>query len=785
MSQVSFNITCGLQGTQQVRKAVNPTNYLAGIRKVNVRVEIDFPHGTEHFSGDDILDMSLLEEASFIGDTPMGAVSSNELSISLNNESRRFSPRDLSNHIFYGSPANIFSKPSNYVWEPKVDNFYYVDYWVYSPSGTSYAEWEEHAFEGHTIAVTSGHDQEITFDDFWMYITGWYWYSFWENFGPVTFAPFERKIFTLNFGHYSGGEQFPKLFNYFYLEFAKDWVTNFEFTIAKIEVLDEHGNNTLTKIPTLYPGSADRLPFRAYYSMYPSEYYEDPDQPLQTKPGLKMRPFVQITDADQAHDEVALGTFWCGEWDTPTNSLEARTTGYDRLMSILTVDTPQIPVMINTTIGQMFARLFRALGLDWTEYIISPALSQSIKVGWFPRDKVGQSLQLLAEAGNCYINVNRNNQIVVMPNTKAGQPSKLYTENDSIFSVNNPQKFLDIYTAVKVVYRLPYLKDPDNTLIRVDNIMIPPGTTTLDRIDFKPDDTPIMQVDWVYLYGDYNLPEIYNLYLGDSTGGTFKLGKVVIPEEDFVQSSVAEITFQGINTVTGEGEGSYTPPEEDIIWSSSIAYDIDAESLQGILESLYGFSSINVSKHNEVFTITFPLNEGKNYLRSDFSGLTGETDPYLLVNQEYVPPMNSKIINGGISYGATDITLTIENSGNTTEYINIEVKGVGTGFHNSHRVALKEDLIAEYGHKELPLDNPLIQDRSLAQSYSEFILEYVSDPLNRFELDLRGDPTLEVGSIVAISSLVDEIDYTRIVAKTIRSTYIPGYRSNVSSRRAL
>jgi hypothetical protein len=741
MSTVSLSGSVGLTGSYTVRKSIDPTSHLKGHRQVTARVEIDFPSGVETFTGDGIISLSLLEEANITGKSPLGFVSSNEFALTLNNSSRRFTPKDLSDHTFYRSVFGMFDQNPSTVCKVVDTDQWYIEYGVPYWSGQTYEEFLEYAVPAKKIVIKSNHNETITFSDyFYIYIWG-NWWSFYKDFSPITFEPYEAKEFEIIGYDYSGGIE-PELYSGFYIYATIDWYEKFDFSIQEIELWDNDSNNlTTTPTSTLYNSGE----YYAYSD--PEEFYEDQNEPKIVRPGLEIRPYLTVTDGLGTTGEIPLGKFWCGEWDTPTNSLEAKTVAYDRLMNIITLDTPQIPVMTNTTIGQMFARLFRALEFEWNEYIISPALNQHVRVGWFPRDKVGQSLQLLAEAGNCYVSVNRDNQIVVMPNLKSGESIKTYTDKDNIFVINNPQRILDIYTAVKVVYRLPYLKDPDDALLRVDKIFIPANSTTvLDRIDFKADDIPIMQINWVYIYGNYNVPETQFLDLDGATGGTFALD-----------------------------DGSNN-------WTVGIAFDASAETIKAELEALYGEGNVEVKGRNGEFTITFTLNIQDSGLIANFSTLVGAELPSLRITQPYKPPMKSKVID--ISYGATDITLTIQNDGDEDEEINIQVKGIGTGYHDSHRVAKDQGLIDQYGHKELPQENPLVQDRLLAEEYSQLILSFVSDPMVNFEVSFRGDPSLEVGQIITIENEADEIEAVQIVPRRISLSYDRGnLKSNMSGRK--
>lgn len=507
------------------------------------------------------------------------------------------------------------------------------------------------------------------------------------------------------------------------------------------------------------------------------------------RPGLKISPTITIVGAPDA----PLGSFWCGDWETPTNSLEARTQAYDRLMNLLTIDVPQIPPMIDTTLGEMFARLFRGLGLDWDDYIISPALNKRVRVGWFGRDKVGSVLQQLTEAGNCFVSVNRDNKIIVMPNLTTGTSSA--TLNDTnVYTLNNPQRIKDIYTAVKVIYRLPYSKDANDELVKVEGIELKPGTTVLDRIDFRRNDIPIRQIDWVHIYGDYAIPDSWEVGVGDGDG-TFKLGRrgediynvAIDATVDITRQIDMDETFSMPQYVYDLfiflfGVGAVT--EEATQWTGDIAYDADADTAETELETLYGADNVEVVKRGTRFRIVFKLDIGDSRLVADFDNLnTTLIDGWLTQLREYAPIMGTEITS--VSYGATDITVTVHNPNPYSETINLLVKGIGTGWHDAHKVEVNQARVDDYGYRELSQENQYIQTSDLATEYAESLLSYVSDPLANFEIDYRGDPNIQVGDIVTVQSDKHNIPATLVMPRRIDTVFDGSLRSKILARRVV
>ena len=473
----------------------------------------------------------------------------------------------------------------------------------------------------------------------------------------------------------------------------------------------------------------------------------NPDRLFDVRPGLEIRAYLIIETAG-GDVEVSLGTFYTGEWDTPSNSIEATTTCHDRLMQIINLDTPQIPVMTDTTVAGMFGRLFQGLGLEPAEFVVNASLTQPIKAGWFPRDTVGVSLQVLAEAGNCFVSVDRHNRITVQPNLRSGEPLATFTDQDMLFSVNNPQRINDIYTAIKMQYRVPYLKPANRNLVRADNLVIPDGGITLDRIDFHGDDVPVMQVDWVYLYGPEFTGEVWDLFVGEPDGtpsGTFKL---------------------------------YDGTDE----TGNIAHDATNTTIQGELEGIYGAGNAEVSGADRDFEIKFTVGVGRTDLSADFSNLVNLVGSSLLRRTQYSGQIESEV--SFIWFGATDIILQVDNDSGYAEEVNLEVKGIGTGHHIGHNVITDAEAVTNYGHKELSLENYLIQSQAVARAYSELLINYVSDPLAMFEINYRGDPAIQVGDIIRVQSTQDKIPATDVMVRRIELNYDGGLTSKIRCRRA-
>ncbi len=222
------------------------------------------------------------------------------------------------------------------------------------------------------------------------------------------------------------------------------------------------------------------------------------------RPGIKVRPYIGLIlppeeeGEEETIEEIPLGVFWVNDWQALSTSIEATVVCYDRLYSLLPQEVPMLPVFPNTTIGQMFVSLFRALGLNDNEFYIGSRLNIPVRLGWLPRGKVGQALNLLAVAGSCTVSVNRNGVVEVRSMLGIGLPTTSWTDSDMIFSVHNPQRYRDVFSSISIGYALPGVGESE-TILNIKDIDLPNGLTRIENIPFRQ--SAIARVESVELIG--------------------------------------------------------------------------------------------------------------------------------------------------------------------------------------------------------------------------------------------------------------------------------------------
>ena len=367
------------------------------------------------------------------------------------------------------------------------------------------------------------------------------------------------------------------------------------------------------------------------------------------KPNLMFKPFLGLEVASGTFEYIPLGVFKNGDWRAPSAKAEATVTAYDRLYELGERDVPMIAMVPDTTIGQLFAILLEALGLSpgdeetEPEFVIDPALSQPVRLGYIPHGKVRQALQYLAIAGCANVTADRQGVVRVSSNFTSGDPVQTWTDDNQIYDAENPQRYLECFSAIKVNSKMPRL-DPLETLLQIDRLVIPTGGLTVAGAEFSAG--PVARVEQVRLIGAVN-------------------------------SEVASI-----------------------------------------------------------------------------------------------------------EYGAWTITVAIANEG-PQETVTLEVVGHDVDFVTTPYHVEDVAAIADFGRKELTVNNHLIQDAETAQDYAQALLRYCVDPYVNFLLSTRGDPAVEVVDIVQIQNPTDLMGTVDIVPRRISLDFDGGLSARVEARKPI
>lgn len=211
---------------------------------------------------------------------------------------------------------------------------------------------------------------------------------------------------------------------------------------------------------------------------------------------LKFHPYIGVEVATNVYEYVPLGVFASGDWTAPSAGVEVQVTGNDRLYNLMSKPVPEIPLALDTTIGALFATLFNTMGI--LNYYVDPALTQPLAFGWVPVGKLGETLQALAKAGNCFVFVSKLDVITVKALNNTLLPVATFME-DTVMTIDNPQLSRNAYTSVSVNCSIPTVQKAE-IIAELTGITIPAGETIFNNVTFK--DGPAYKVSHVILVGN-------------------------------------------------------------------------------------------------------------------------------------------------------------------------------------------------------------------------------------------------------------------------------------------
>lgn len=598
------------------------------IPKVEVYFDGDAQPATV-FDGDDVITISPLEESRAESDNPLGTVSANEISITFDNSGRNFTPTNSAGAYYGKLKPNIMVKPYlGLILKASPTPVDANDFCSFSASFPA-DDWIE-----RIVIVNQGGDTLLD-TGVMSAASGGYRDSTGQiiECNPADVLTISVTVSAagnwdqyLSWGHSISSVDLQKVADLHHSD-AVPWTHTYAW-----EVPNSPGNHLIS--------------WWEHYGAYTDgcgakEYAERQDYT------------IYISGSPDTVEYIPLGLFRTGEWSAPSNSVEATVTCYDRLHQLGNMDVPMLAMAANTTTGQLFAMLFEGLGLSpgddvavpvvEPEFEIDSAVNQVVLLGYVPAGKVLAALQYLAVAGLCNVTCDRYGVIQVKSNFSTGLAVATLTDQDQVISAENPQRYLDAYSAVKVLYKSPRLNELESVL-KMDNVVMPTGGVTITEAAFSA--APVAYIEQVQLLGAVN---------------------------SYVDSVV---------------------------------------------------------------------------------------------------------------YGSHTITITIANAG-AEETVNIDVLGQNVDYVSSTYTLQNAGAVADYGVKELAIDNNLVQSAAVAATYATSLLSYVSDPLVNFTLEIRGDPSIEVGDVIQVDDPSDIINKVDMVPVRIQMDFDGGLQATVQTRKPI
>ena len=216
------------------------------------------------------------------------------------------------------------------------------------------------------------------------------------------------------------------------------------------------------------------------------------------KPGTKVELFLMLETAPGVYEEVAMGQFKTSNWNSPSSSMEASVTCYDRLYELCQLTLPPLPVLRKTTLAAMCTMLFSAIGLTPAEYSIDPLLNIPLEYGWFERGTVRQALQSVVVAGSANINVNRAGLVNIESVLRTSTTAVSMADINQVIASDVPQAYYKTYSKVKIDYTTPRLGEK-KLLLSIKDVVVPVGG--LQLTDIAIEEGPIALVKQVLLKG--------------------------------------------------------------------------------------------------------------------------------------------------------------------------------------------------------------------------------------------------------------------------------------------
>ena len=166
-----------------------------------------------------------------------------------------------------------------------------------------------------------------------------------------------------------------------------------------------------------------------------------------------------------------------------------------------------------------------------------------------------------------------------------------------------------------------------------------------------------------------------------------------------------------------------------------------------------------------------------------FQDLEFSSGPVAIIDQVSLVGAKNAVVDS-IEYGAWTITLSVSNPG-PAETVTLEMLGQTVETLNSAYTIADDALAAEWGKKELKIDNQLIQDKEAAKLYAQSFLWLLKDPYMNFSLDIRGDPSIEVTDIIQIQDPIDKIGNVDVAPIRFSLDYDGGLSARMEARKPI
>lgn len=117
---------------------------------------------------------------------------------------------------------------------------------------------------------------------------------------------------------------------------------------------------------------------------------------------------------------------------------------------------------------------------------------------------------------------------------------------------------------------------------------------------------------------------------------------------------------------------------------------------------------------------------------------------------------STNVTVGAQTIGANKMSITLNNSSINAEDVGLKIMGKTIDFYNSYKTKNVPD--KDEPSSILKISNWLIQNEQAAIEYIDSLLQWVSNPYNKYEIQERGDMRFEAGDLIHIDDSINEID---------------------------
>lgn len=148
---------------------------------------------------------------------------------------------------------------------------------------------------------------------------------------------------------------------------------------------------------------------------------------------------------------------------------------------------------------------------------------------------------------------------------------------------------------------------------------------------------------------------------------------------------------------------------------------------------------------------------------------------------QIVPGNNIKLTD--LSIGANTISFVLQNSG---EQSDLSINATGKAYTLIYSTTTAKDYNpALRGAQQFKISSNLIQNLKDAKIFSRSLLAYVTDISAKYEMNARGNLSLELMDAINVSSAIDNVMENKVLITKIKTIYDGGIEQELSARKPI